>query len=131
MLAVFRKTEYDETIQEAISESGKRKRRTGMKQRTAQEFERRLDSRIDELKRLYRELYHGDEQAFAYFLDMLRRAYDERGEALRELDRKREADPEWYKRRDITGMLLYVNAFAKTLKGTEQKLDYLEDCGVN
>ena len=102
-----------------------------MKQQTAQEFERRLDSRIDELKRLYSQLYHGDEKALADLLAMLRRAYEERGEALRELDRKREADSEWYKRRDITGMLLYVNAFAKTLKGVERKLDYLEDCGVN
>ena len=102
-----------------------------MEQRTAQEFERRLDGRIDELKRLYAELYHGDDQAFADLLAMLRRAYEERGEALRELDRKREADPEWYKRRDITGMLLYVNAFAGTLKGVARKLDYLEDCGVN
>ena len=102
-----------------------------MERNLAQEFERRLDSRIDELKRLYSQLYHGDEKALADLLAMLRRAYEERGEALRELDRKREADPEWYKRRDIMGMLLYVNAFAKTLKGVERKLDYLEDCGVN
>ncbi len=45
-----------------------------MEQRTAQEFERRLDGRIDELKRLYAELYHGDDQAFADLLAMLRRA---------------------------------------------------------
>ena len=102
-----------------------------MERQQGTEFERRLAKHRDELKWLYLELYHGDTQAYKYFEGMLRRAYEERSEALRELDRKREADPEWYKRRDITGMLLYVNAFAKTLKGVEQKLDYLEDCGVN
>ena len=95
------------------------------------EFEQRLEDRMDELKWLYMELYHGDGKAFADLLSMLRGAYEARGEALRELDRKREKDPDWYKRRDLTGMLLYVGAFAGTLKGVSGKLDYLEDCGVN
>ena len=36
-------------------------------------FQRRLDSRYDELKWLYCELYHGDMAAFDYFVQMLRR----------------------------------------------------------
>ena len=95
------------------------------------EFERRLARHRDELKWLYMELYHGDEQAYDYFIGMLRRSWEARGEALRELDRRREADPDWYKSHDLTGMLLYVNAFAGTLTGVREKLDYLEECGVN
>ncbi len=95
------------------------------------EFEQRFARHRDEIKWLYLELYHGDEQAYDYFISMLRRAYKERGEALRLLDRQREQNPDWYKSRDLLGMLLYVNAFAGTLQGVREKLDYLEECGVN
>ncbi len=102
-----------------------------MEQHSAGEFARRLSRHEDELKWLYLELYRGDEEAYRYFIAMLQRAYEERDEALRALDRQREAAPEWYKSRDLLGMLLYVGAFAKNLKGVADKLDYLEDCGVN
>ena len=102
-----------------------------MEQHPSGEFARRLARHEDELKWLYLELYQGDEEAYRYFVTMLQRAYEERGEALRVLDRQREAAPDWYKSRDLLGMLLYVGAFAKTLKGVSGKLDYLEDCGVN
>ena len=51
------------------------------------EFSRRFARHEDELKWLYGELYHGDAQAYDYFVSMLYRAYCERPEALRELDR--------------------------------------------
>ena len=95
------------------------------------EFSRRFARHEDELKWLYGELYHGDAQAYDYFVSMLYRAYRERPEVLRELDRAREADPGWYKGHEMVGMLMYVNAFAGTLRGVEEKLDYIESCGVN
>jgi len=99
---------------------------------TAQtDFDRRLERRCGELKWLYCELYHGDEAAFGYFLAMLRRCWEERKAPLREQDRRREEQPGWYRRRDILGMMLYVNAFAGNLKGVEEKLPYLQECGVN
>ena len=102
-----------------------------MELRQETEFDRRMARHRDELKWLYLELYHGDTQAYEYFIGMLRRAWEERSEALRELDFSREQEPDWYKSRDLTGMLLYVNAFAGSLNGVREKLDYLEDCGVN
>ena len=95
------------------------------------DFDRRLQPRCDELKWLYCELYHGDEAAFGYFLAMLRRCWEERKAPLREQDRRREEQPGWYRRRDMLGMMLYVNAFAGNLKGVEEKLPYLQECGVN
>ncbi|MCI9120336.1 MAG: amylosucrase [Oscillibacter sp.] len=94
-------------------------------------FDRRLERHYDELKWLYSELYHQDEQAFAYFLDMLKRAWQERKKALRDQDARREANPNWYRQRDLLGMMLYVSAFAGTLKGVQKKLPYLQECGVN
>lgn len=94
-------------------------------------FERRLARHYDELKWLYCELYHGDVQAFDYCVSMLRKAWADRKPALRAQDAAREADPNWYRRRDLLGMMMYTNAFAGTLKGVEEKLPYIQECGVN
>ena len=94
-------------------------------------FETRLAACFDELKWLYCELYHNDMQAFLYFVEMLRRCYDERKESLRELDLHRLRDPGWYRSNKLLGMMLYVDAFAGNLKGVQSKLPYLEECGVN
>ena len=101
------------------------------KQGWAQEFRDRFERHEEELRWLYMELYHGDEQAWDYFADMLRRAYESRREDLRELDRQRLRDPDWYKGGNLVGMLMYVDCFAGTLNGVREKLDYIEDCGVN
>jgi len=94
-------------------------------------FDQRLARHYDELKWLYCELYHNDEKAFSYFLEMLRRAWRDRKKALRDQDAKREAAPDWYRRRDLLGMMLYVDAFAGTLQGVKEKLGYIQECGVN
>lgn len=94
-------------------------------------FEKRLGAHYEELKWLYCELYRDGEAGFGSFLEMLRRCWEQRKEALREQDAKREADPNWYRRRDMLGMMLYVDAFAGNLKGVQEKLSYLMECGVN
>ena len=95
------------------------------------EFDARLAAHGDELRSLYLSLYHGDEAAWDYFVSMLRRSWSERSESLRALDRGRLQDPEWYRGHSLTGMLMYVDAFAGTISGILRKLDYIRDCGVN
>ena len=97
----------------------------------AQEFIARYVRYEDEMKWLYCELYHNDMKAYRYFVDMLYRAYEARPESLKNMDRAREAYPDWYRGHDLVGMLMYVNAFAGTLKGVQKKIDYITDCGVN
>ena len=94
-------------------------------------FEERLGRYYDELKWLYCELYHNDTAAFDYFVDMLRRSWLERKDDLVAQDARRAADPDWYRGRELLGMMLYVNAFAGNLAGVEEKLSYLKECGVN
>ena len=94
-------------------------------------FAERFARHEDELKWLYCELYQGDMQAYNYFVGMLYRAWQDRPAALRALDAVREKDENWYRGHDITGMLMYVKAFAGTLNGVREKLDYIQDCGVN
>ncbi len=96
-----------------------------------QPFADRFQSREAELKQLFYALYPNDEQAFSYFADMLYRTYQQRSPALRRLDAQREEKPSWYKGRDLVGMQLYVKAFAGTLRGVREKLDYLQEAGVN
>lgn len=95
------------------------------------EFAERYARHEAELRQLYMGLYHNDAGAFDYFTGMLYRAWEARPDALKALDASREADPGWYQGHNMVGMLMYVNAFAGTLKGVEKRLDYIEDCGVN
>lgn len=93
-------------------------------------FDHQLARHYEELKWLYLELYH-DEAGFHSYLGMLRRCWSQRKEVLREQDQRREADPNWFRHRDMLGMMLYVDAFAGNLKGVQEKLDYIIECGVN
>ena len=95
------------------------------------EFVGRLSAAYDELKWLYSELYHNDQQAFDYFCTVLHEAYRSRSSSLRKLDRQRVRNPHWYRRNDMLGMQMYVDAFAGNLQGVRSHLDYIKDCGVN
>ena len=95
------------------------------------EFRERMERHYDELKWLYYELYHGDEQAFGYFCSMLYEYYEARPASLKKWDRKREKDPGWYKGNAMLGMQMYTNAFAGTLNGIREHLDYIGECGAN
>ena len=95
------------------------------------EFASRFRCHGDELKQLYCELYHFDLRAWEDFVTLLYQAYEERPEPLKRLDREREDAPDWYKARGMTGMQLNARSFAGTLKGVQEKLDYISDCGVN
>ena len=97
-------------------------------------YEARLNRHIDELKWLYCELYQDNPYVMMHLNDLLaelKKFYDARNEDLKTSDILREQDPKWYKRNDLTGMMMYVNAFSKTLKGLEEKLDYIQECNVN
>ena len=102
-----------------------------MLQQWEKEFASRYQHYSDELKWLYCELYHGDLKAFEALTEGLYRAWKARPESLRLLDRQREKNPDWYRGHDLVGMLMYVNAFAGSLSGVRDKLDYLAECGVN
>ena len=97
----------------------------------SREFAQRFQQKSQELKALYLGLYHNDLGAWDYFSAMIERAYDQRPEALRQMDRDREKSPDWYKGNDMTGMLMYVGPFAGTLQGVRGKLDYLQEAGIN
>ena len=93
-------------------------------------FQARLDRHLDELRWLYMELY-GNGDMFAELCGQLYQFASDRSEALKKRDLEREADPEWYKSNELTGMMLYIDNFAGNLNGVREKLPYIEKAGVN
>ena len=97
-------------------------------------YNERFQKHYDELKWLYCELYQDRDDVMTYLNDLtsnMKTFYNGRNAVLRASDSKREADPNWYKRNNLLGMMMYVNNFAHTLKGLEEKLDYVQECNVN
>lgn len=95
------------------------------------EFDLRLENRLNELKKIYLSLYPDSEKGFNSLITMLKKQYNARSKELKELDRIRERHPDWYKGNGIVGMCIYVDRFAGTLSGVRQKLDYLKELNIN
>ncbi|MCD8300550.1 MAG: amylosucrase [Clostridiales bacterium] len=93
-------------------------------------FYYRMKRHEDELRWLYMELY-GNDSMYAELTGQMYEFYEARGAALKRIDAAREADPEWYKRNDLLGMMLYIDNFAGNIAGVESRLDYIEKCNVN
>ena len=93
-------------------------------------FMERLGRHHDELRWLYMELY-GNDDMFAELCGQMKRYYDMRNDKLKQLDAQREAAGEWYRERDMVGMMMYIDNFAGNIKGVQEKLPYLEKCNVN
>ena len=90
----------------------------------------------DELQWLFFELYaylpmEERTRSFSLLAESLSAFAAERSEPLKQLDRAREAQPDWYQSRQLLGMCLYVKEFAGSLRGVQEKLSYLESLGVN
>ena len=94
------------------------------------EYKRRFERHEQELRWLYMELYDNSSM-YAELCDNLYRFFLERRNDLKSLDKEREEHPDWYKKNDMLGMMLYIDNFAGNLKGVEKKLDYINKCNVN
>lgn len=101
-----------------------------MMSKTDEVFRRRLERHHDELKWLYMELYDNDSM-FAELCTNLYRFHKERRRQLKTRDKEREKNPQWFRKNDMLGMMLYIDQFAGNLKGVKEKLAYLEACQVN
>lgn len=93
-------------------------------------FQTRLNKHHDELKWLYMELYQNDSM-FAELCTNMYQYYKERRQVLKRRDEQREKNPEWFKKNDMLGMMLYIDNFAGNIQGMKDKLSYLASCNVN
>ena len=93
-------------------------------------FQKRLETRHDELRWLYMELYQNGDM-FAELCEQMYEFAVKRAPEFRKLDTQREKEPRWFYKNDMLGMMLYIDNFAGNLKGVKAKLDYLNSCNVN
>ena len=91
-------------------------------------FAQRFARHEEELRWLYMELYDNGDM-YAELCDRLAAFDRERNDDLKRSDRRREKKPDWYKQNDLLGMMLYIDNFAGTIPGVEEKLDYLHHGG--
>ncbi|MDO4489690.1 MAG: alpha-amylase family protein [Lachnospiraceae bacterium] len=101
-----------------------------MSKKRIEEFEQRLAKHHDELRWLYMELYNNGSM-FYELMEILRNFYVDRKDSLKSIDREKEKDPNWYRKNDLLGMMLYINNFGGNMQGVKEKLDYLSKSNVN
>lgn len=93
-------------------------------------FAQRMEKHQDELRWLYMELY-GNDAMYAELCEQMHEYYLKRSTELKKRDIKKEKNPDWFKEKEMLGMMLYIDNFAGNLKGVEKKLAYLKECNVN
>lgn len=93
-------------------------------------FAQRMEKHQDELRWLYMELY-GNDAMYAELCEQMHDYYLKRSRELKKRDIKKEKNPDWFKEKEMLGMMLYIDNFAGNLKGVEKKLAYLKECNVN
>lgn len=93
-------------------------------------FQYRLEKHHDELRWLYMELYQNDDM-FAELCSKMYEYYRQRSSKLKERDAKREQEAGWYHRKDMFGMMLYIDNFAGNMQGVKEKIPYLKECNIN
>lgn len=93
-------------------------------------FAQRMEKHQDELRWLYMELY-GNDTMYAELCEQMHDYYLKRSTELKKRDIKKEKNPDWFKEKEMLGMMLYIDNFAGNLKGVEKKLAYLKECNVN
>lgn len=93
-------------------------------------FVQRMEKHQDELRWLYMELY-GNDAMYAELCEQMHDYYLKRSTELKKRDIKKEKNPDWFKEKEMLGMMLYIDNFAGNLKGVEKKLAYLKECNVN
>lgn len=93
-------------------------------------FQERLGRHHDELRWLYMEIYNNSDM-FGELCASMQSFYKERSASLKNLDGKREKNPDWFRKNDMLGMMLYIDNFAGTLKGVREHIGYLQSCNVS
>ena len=95
-----------------------------------------VDARVEawsvELRAAITALYgeRGDETS-ARLVKSARAAAARRRAPLRELDRDREREPDWYQRPERVGYIAYADRFGGTLAGVADRIDHLAELGVD
>lgn len=105
----------------------------GVSEKLRHEFEVRLQEHWPQLFSLLHELY-GGRYDFFYHLEQIlltaARAWAERSDSLRQVDRHRVNEPDWFASEKVVGGALYVDLFSENLGRLRESIDYFKDLGL-
>jgi amylosucrase len=101
--------------------------------RLRDEFENRLIHHWSDTFRLLHELY-GTRYDFFYHLEQIlltaADAWITRPESLRQVDRHREIEPDWFESEKVVGGALYVDLFSENLGRLREQIGYFQQLGL-
>ena len=96
-------------------------------------FRRRLEQYFPDLFRLLLTLY-SDRYDFFYQLERIlalaAQSWFDRPAELKEMDARREAQPDWFQSEKMLGGVCYVDLFAGDLKRLREKIPYFQELGL-
>ncbi len=97
-------------------------------------FYSRLGANFYAIHELFLKLYGNRDDFYIqlrHLVEVMARQYEQRAQVLKEKDRAREADHNWFLHQQWVGMALYANGFADDLKDLHKKAGYFNELGVN
>lgn len=98
------------------------------------DFRRRLDQQFAQLFHLLFRLY-GERYDFLYHFEQILLTLAGFAQArpadLRELDARREAEPNWFQQQTLLGGVCYVDRFGENLQGIRAQIDYFCELGLS
>ncbi len=97
------------------------------------QFIRRLEKYFPDLFGKMLPLYGQVYDTFYYLEELLygmAESWVNRSTDLKQLDKHREADPQWFQSEQMVGAVCYVDLFAGSIKGLFDKIPYLLEMGV-
>lgn len=77
------------------------------------------------------QLLYPDSGVVERLIEIIAEGHRARSEALRDRDRHRLLEPDWFQRSDAVGYAAYADRFAGDLPGVARRIDYLRDLGVS
>jgi len=99
-----------------------------------EDFGRRFETYFPELERLFRTLYGAREDwtdQLASLVIACAVSWQDRPADLKELDARREADPDWFQARQMLGGVCYVDRYAGNLAGLRSRIPYFTELGLS
>jgi amylosucrase len=106
---------------------------TELSKKDQQLFKQRLEENFLVLFSLLHQVY-GQRYDFYYFLQQLvysmKNALKERSSKLKQQDKQRLKEPDWFKKENMLGISCYVDLFAGDLASLQQKIPYLSSLGI-
>ena len=97
------------------------------------EFMARFDVNFVTIFAIYAELYGYRFDCLDQLTELILmcgRSWRERPEDLKELDKYKELNPDWYLSNDMLGGVCYIDRYARDLEGIKAKIPYFQELGL-